>query len=115
MFCYTVFIMGTMLSLAMSGIWFGENEINMINTLTGYNIIQIQTLSFGSVIGMVSGFFTNGLPMMLSWGYPYLDNFVGNVIKLAFLYPVTFGVVWGVIELFVQVLQGLASAIAKII
>src|SRR3972149_3948717 len=106
-FCYGAFLIGTMLSLAISGSWISTSDINILNTITSLSGESIQVLQGIPVIGPTVAFF-QGLFQMLTWNYPYLNNAWGFIIQLD-LYAVSFGVVWGIIEMFQGVWQGLAG------
>ena len=114
MFCYGVFIIGTMLSLATTGRWFTDADISIIGTITSLRGIQIQALGGIPFLQQAIGFF-NGTLAMISWSYPYLENAWGTMFKWIFLYPISVGVIWGFIELFSMVAQGIAGFIRNLL
>ncbi len=114
MFCYAVFIIGTMLSLATTGRWFTSADVSIIGTITSLQGVEIQTTGGVSFLKQTANFF-NGMMTMISWKYPYLDNSWGTVFKWIFLYPVSVGVVWGFVELFAQIANGIAGFVRSLL
>lgn len=114
MFCYGVFILGTLLSLACSARWFEGNEIDPINQLAGFTVVNINSMGGWGVIKPLITFF-GALVTMLTWNYPFLEGSWGWIFKAIFLYPVTIGVVLEFIEGSRAVLQGIASTIRSLL
>jgi hypothetical protein len=111
MFAYGVFIIGTLLSLICSGRWLLNGEINIINALSSFdmNVVSGWPIPTG-----IANFFS-AIFNMISWNYPYLDNPWGFVLKLVLLFPVSIGVVIGLLELAATVVSGIFSAIRSLI
>lgn len=108
MFCFAVCIVGTAYSLISSGVWFGANEVGLINAIAGINAVRAGTLG-GISVPQMPFEWMNALITMISWDYPYLDNAWGFIFKLLLLYPCTLGVAIAVWEMGMAVLQGFAS------
>jgi hypothetical protein len=109
---FGIFIVGTMLSLIGSGIWFGSSQIGAINQLAGFSVINLQSLGGFGIPKAALDFF-GAIVTMLTWSYPYLDNAFGFVLKL-FLYIVSVGVVIGLWQMFIIVAQGAVNFIKNI-
>ena len=115
MFCYFVFIVGTLLSLAVCGSWLGTEEVDTVKYLTGYTSLELSAAGAWSIPKQFAGFFTHGLPSMLTWNYPFLDSGFGAIFKWVFLYPISIGVVWGLVEVFTPVIQGIFTGIRNLL
>jgi hypothetical protein len=113
-FCVFVFIMGTILSLIWSGSWLGATDVSIMQTLTGYNTIYAAGTGGTTIISMVSGFITVGLPTIFLWNYPYLEGEAG-IIKWIFLYPITIGMIWGVATVFAPAVMGIFGYLRSLI
>lgn len=114
MFCYGVFIIGTLLSMIASGIWFGESQIGIINHLAGFSIIKVQTMGEWAIPKNIYTFF-GALITMVGWKYPFLDNPWGEIFKVVFLYPITIGVIVTIVEAAATVIQGIAGTIRSLL
>ena len=113
-FCYGVFIIGTALSLIVGGGWFGTQQVDVINQLTGISATQIQAMGGWTILKAIPAFIT-GVLTMITWNYPYLSSPWVTVFKLVFLFPVSAMVIYGLYELFLPVLQGIGSAIRSLL
>ena len=101
-----VWVLGTIVSLIIEGAWLGAEELNLMNSLTGYSVVEM-----GGITGipkMAIGFFTHGLPKLISWDYAF---FTGDLFILRIIMAVTFSgaVIWGLIQVFTPVMQGILS------
>ena len=112
MFCFGVFIVGTLLSCIISGRWLVNGEINIINSLSSFNTVGVQSGGLSMISTLLS--YWDGVVTMLTWNYPYLDNVWGNIFKL-FLYIISIGVVYGFIQLFIMALSAVVSAIRSLL
>lgn len=113
MFCYGIFIVGTLMSLAISGRWFQPGELDVINLLAGFNIVDVQTMGGWGIPKQIKLFF-NAMVTVLGWKYPYLENPWGTIFKMVILYPCTLGVVIHFVELMSSVIQGIASTVRSL-
>ena len=114
MFCFGVFVIGTMLSAIISGRWLVSGEVNLINALASFNVVEMQGAGGSGMMSML-GSYWNAMVTMLSWNYPYLDNDWGQIFKIVFLYLISVGVIYGFIQLFVIALSGVVSAIRSLL
>ena len=112
MFCFGVFIVGTLLSCIISGRWLVNGEINIINSLASFNAVGVQSGGMSMISTLLS--YWDGVVTMLTWNYPYLDNVWGNIFKL-FLYIISIGIVYGFIQLFIMALSAVVSAIRSLL
>ena len=110
MFCFGVFAIGTMLSAIISGRWLVSGEVNLFNALASFNAVEMQGGGGWSMIKTL-GSYWNAFVTMISWNYPYLENDWGNIFKIIFLFPISVGVVWGIIEMFTIAMSGVISGI----
>lgn len=115
MFCYFAFMVGTILNLAIEGSWIGGQEVSMINQLTGYTNVEIQSAGVWAIPKQVAGFFSHGIPKLIAWDYSYLDSGFPALFKWTVLYAISAGVVFGVVQLFVPVIQGLVTSIRSLL
>lgn len=113
-FCYGIFISGTLLSLAYCGRWFTSADIDIINTITMIRAVEIQAVGGLNFITPVINFFV-GILTVLTWSYPFLDNTWGAILKLMLLYPVTYGVVFGFVQLFSSIAQGIGGLVRNLL
>jgi hypothetical protein len=105
MACFGIFIVGLLMSMIATGVWFGSSEVGIINQLAGFSVIKIQ--SFGGIglpMNVLNWF--NAIVAAVSWNYPYLNNPVGLIFKMVLLYPVTIGVVISIVQLGSSLLTG---------
>ncbi len=111
MYAYGIFIVGTLLSVIGSGRWLLNGETNLINALSS---LSIDVVSGWAIPKGVADFFA-AVFTVLGWNYPYLDNPWGFVIKLFFLFPVSVGVVVGLLELAASIISGILSTIRSLL
>lgn len=114
MFCYGVFIIGTLMSLAASGRWFQSGEISVINQLAGFSIVEVEAMGGWAIPKNLISFFS-AFVTVITWNYPYLQNDAGLIFKMVFLYPVTVGVIITFVQLAAQVIQGIAGTIRSLL
>ena len=110
MFAYGIFIVGTMLSLICSGRWLVNDEINIINALSSLHMTESAGLPMPTgIMAFFEGVFT-----AISWDYPYLDSPWGFCLKLILLYPVSLGVVYGILQLSVMIISAVFDALRSL-
>lgn len=101
MFLVFTFLVGTLISLFIEGAYFGQNQMNIINALTGFNV-QEETSTVGTLFAypkMAIGFFTVGIPKILLWDYSFLEG-GWSLVKWLLLYPISAGIVFGIVSWF---------------
>lgn len=91
-FLTTLWIIGSILGLALEGAYPGGEEQNVFNTLANSKALQATTL-FGAVAGAFSdlSFFT-ALGSVLIWDFSFWDGTLEIVRWIIFL-PITIGIV----------------------
>jgi hypothetical protein len=108
MFVSFVFLIGSLACLIIEGVWFGDRELDIVNSLTGYNIIQVSGAGVWAIPKLAWGFLTNGLPKLILWDYNF---FQGGYffLRIVLIMTLSVGVVWGIIQTFLPVVQGILS------
>lgn len=99
--------------MATTGRWFATGDIDVLNVITTMSGTTVNALHGIPVIGPGAEF-VNGAWNILFWNYPYLDNAWGAAFKVCFLYPISYGVLYGFVELASGVWQGLATQIKNL-
>ena len=101
MFLAVAFIGCTLISRMLEGAWFSGTDVTIMNQLAVFRDVQV--LNLFSIPALNLSFFTQGLPHMIMWDYP----FFGGTYELAryFLYALSIGAVWGILVVFVGVLS----------
>lgn len=111
-----IFILGQLLSCLASGVWPGNDERNIWTTLASFNVMSVQSGGVWTAPKTPATYY-NAVVTMLKWGYPFLDTDIYPwvlVIKIP-LWVISIGVVWGIIQLFVGVIQGLVSMVRSLL
>lgn len=111
MACYFLFIIGTIFCLMGEGGWFGTEEVSFINQMTGYSTIQIQEAGGWGFALQALGFITYGIPKMITWNYWFFDDSYAALFKWTFLYAISAGVLWSIVQVFAPVMQGVLTGL----
>lgn len=104
-----LFVLCSAMCLFIEGSWIGEREMDVMNALTGYTVVEAGGMS---VIQLGWGFFTQGLPQMLMWDYSFFEGDWG--IVRYFLMPISIGIIWGVFTVVIGAVQGLTQSVLKL-
>lgn len=106
MFATFVFFVGSLLCLFIEGGYLGSDQMSLANALTGYNIVEISGAGTWSFAKIAGGFLTTGLPKLIMWDYNF---FQGGyfIVRLFMIMTISVMVVWGVIQVFLTVAQGI--------
>jgi hypothetical protein len=102
-----IFIFGTLLSCLCSGIWI--TNVDAINALASFNTMSVQAGGVWNAPKTLSTYW-DAIITILSWNYPFLSSSWALFIKIP-LWLVSIGVVWGLIQVFVSIIQGLVSMV----
>jgi hypothetical protein len=113
MACFFIFIVGTMLAALCSGRWLIGGEINIFNALASFNTMSVQAGGGWQAPKTLSTYW-DGLVTMFTWNYPFLESSWAIFVKIP-LWVVSIGVIWGMIQLFVTVIQGLVGFVRNLI
>lgn len=107
-----IFIIGTLLACISSGRWLLNGEINIINSLASFNMMSVSVGGIWSVPKVLATFFS-AIITALSWDYPFLSSDWALFVKIP-LWLVSIGVVWGLIEVAINVIQGIVSGMRSL-
>lgn len=108
-----IFIMGTLLACICSGRWLMSGEIDIINALASFNTMSVQAGGVWNAPKTL-GTYWDALVTALSWNYPFLSSAWAIFIKIP-LWVISIGVVWGVVQVFAIIIQGLVGMTRSII
>lgn len=108
MFVSFVFLLGSFCCLFIEGDYIGTGEMDLANQLTGYNTLQVSGAGIWSIPKLAWGFMMHGLPKLLFWDYNF---FQGGyfIFRLVLIMTLSVGLVWGVIQTFLPVAQGIVG------
>ncbi len=109
-----IFLIGTVLSCLVSGVWMigsgaEEGEVDVIKALASFNVMSVQAGGVWNAPKTL-GTYWNAFVTAFSWNYPYLESAWAFPIKFI-LWLVSIGVLWGVIQVFAAIIQGLVSIV----
>jgi len=94
-----------LVSLIIDGALYGAGELSIMNSLTGYSVVDIGSIT--AIPKMAIGFLTHGLPKLISWNYGF---FTGRFVVLRWIMASLSGaVIWGLIQVFLPTIQGVIS------
>lgn len=108
MFISYSFFIAAFCCLIIEGFYYNDWFLGIVNSLTGYNIIQVSGAGLWTIPKLAWGFLVHGVPMLLSWDFSY---FHGGWIffRIALIMTLSVGLVWGLIQTFLPVAQGILS------
>ncbi len=113
MFVFGVFIIGTVLACIASGRWFLGGEVNIINALASFQTVSLQTSGgISTPAGLTT--YWDAIKTALEWKYPFLDSPWALFVK-APLWIISLGVIWGLLQFAVSVLQGIVGAVRSLV
>ena len=105
MFIAFAFIVGTLMSLMMEGLYLGSGQTGLMSTLTGYDVVELNAAGVLPLTKLGPAFFLNGIPTMLLWDYRWLDG-SWQIVKYVILWPISVGAIYGITVAFVSAVQG---------
>ncbi len=108
MFVSFIFLLGTFICLIIDSTYFGDRELDIVNSLTGYNTVQISGAGIWMIPKLAWGFLIHGLPNLLLWQYSFFEGGY-FIIRLVLIMTLSVGLVWGVVQTFLPVAQGVLS------
>ena len=108
MYISYAFFIASFCCLIIEGFYYNSWFVGIVNSLTGFNIVQISSAGMWAFPKVAWGFITHGIPLLISWDFSF---FSGGWIFWRFLFIMTLsvGVVWGFIQTFLPVAQGILS------
>lgn len=104
-----IFILGTLLACLSSGRWLLSGETDIINALASFNTMSVQAGGVWNAPKTLSTYW-DAVVTALSWDYPFLESSWCIFVKIP-LWVVSIGVIWGFIQVFVTIIQGLVSMV----
>jgi len=110
---FAIFILGQVLSCLCMGIWPGDKQIDIWNTLASFNTMSVQSGGVWNAPKTLGTYWDAAITMLV-WDYPFLDYTWAIIIKIP-LWIVSVGTVWGFIQLFVSIIQGLVSMVRSLL
>ena len=110
---FGIFIIGTILSCLCSGRWLLSGETDIINALASFNVMSVQAGGVWNAPKTI-GTYWDAIITALTWGYPFLDSAWAIFIKIP-LWIISIGVVWGLIQVFAMIIQGLVGIVRSLI
>ena len=108
MFFTFCFVTATLMCLFIEGSFIGDEEVIVMNALTGISMLEVSGSGLWTVPKLIGGFFTVGVPHLIMWDYSFLEG-DWEIFKWFVLYPLSAGFVWGIAVVFIQVISGFFS------
>ncbi len=102
------FMLCTIVSMTLEGAWYGSDDVDIMNELTGYSVIQLSGAGFWTVAKMGVGFLTIGLPKALIWDYSFLQG-DWALLRWMLIGTLSVGFIWGIAQFFISAIQGIFS------
>ena len=98
-----LWLIGQFTCLIIEGVYFGEEEVSVMNALLGF-VVNVSSennlfVNIVNVLAGIGGFFW-GLVRVLLWDYSFLNSGVGEMIKWFLLIPFSAGTVFGIYAMF---------------
>lgn len=116
-----VFIMCTILSLMLDGLWLGATDYGTMRTLTFFTARG----TGGWVFPLAAVGFVASLPQMLLWDYSFFHSLgaFGDLCRLVLSVVISIGFVWGfatmiwpiIANFFITVVKGVVGLVARFI
>jgi hypothetical protein len=113
MVAFAIFIIGTILSVICSGVWLGSNEVDIVKGLASFNTMEVQAGGGWNAPKTLKTYW-DAMITCLTWNYPFLSSSWAWFVKVP-LIVVSVGVVWGIIQLFTSIIQGLVGFVRNLI
>ena len=110
---FGIFLIGTVLSCICSGRWLLNGETDIINALASFNTMSVQAGGIWNAPKTLSTYW-DAIITALTWGYPFLDSAWALFVKFP-LWIVSIGVVWGMIQVFAMIIQGLVGIVRSLL
>ena len=108
-----IFIVGTLLACIASGRWLLNGEIDIVNALASFNTMSVEAGGVWNAPKTLSTYW-DAIITALSWNYPFLDYAWAFPVKII-LWVISLGVVFGLIQLFVTIIQGLVGIVRSLL
>ena len=109
-----IYLSCTICFLIIEGKVFNADDVNTVNSLTGFSAMEIQSYGGFGFIVQGAGFMIHGLPKMITWDYPFLEGKFA-IVKWVVFYPITIAVVYAHRSEIASAANGILSRIRSII
>ncbi len=110
---FAIFLFGTLLASLASGRWLLSGEIDIINALASFNTMSVQAGGVWNAPKTI-GTYWDAIITALSWNYPYLTSAWAFPVRFI-LWIVSIGVVFGLIQIFATIIQGLVGIVRSLL
>lgn len=104
-----IFILGTIIACISSGRWLLNGEIDIIRALANFNTMSVQAGGVWNAPKTL-GTYWDAIVTSLSWNYPFFESGWTVFIRIP-LWVISIGVIWGLIQVFATIIQGLVGLI----
>lgn len=94
-----IFLIGTVLSFIMGGVWFDSSTASIFGTMTAFKTYNI--LGF-NMPWINTEFFTKGLPHLLTFDFAFFQGSY-NFFKYG-MYVFSIGIIWGIVTVFISLI-----------
>jgi hypothetical protein len=108
-----IFLVGTLLACLASGRWLLDGEMDIIRALASFNTMSVQAGGVWNAPKTL-GIYWDAILTAFSWDYPFLESGWTFPIKFI-LWIVSIGVLWGIIQVFVTIIQGLVGIVRSLL
>ena len=110
MFISFAFFISAFCCLIIEGSYYNDWFLGIVNSLTGYTIVQINSAGIWEIPKAFGGFLIHGIPTLMSWDFSYFE---GGWIFFRFLLIMTLsvGLAWGVIQTLAPLAQGILNRV----
>jgi hypothetical protein len=110
---FALFLIGTALSCICTGRWLLNGEMNIMRALASFQYTDVST---GGIAQLPSGIpmYFNAFVTAFTWDYPFLSSPWAFPIHFV-LMIVTIGAVWCLVEIGIQVAQGIINGVRTIL
>ncbi len=107
-----IFMVGTVLACLCSGRWLLSGEVDIIKALASFNVMSVQAGGVWNAPKTL-GTYWDAILTAFSWNYPFLESAWLFPVKFV-LWIVSIGVLWGIIQVFATIIQGLVSIVRSL-
>ncbi|MDD5095263.1 MAG: hypothetical protein PHV74_12935 [Dehalococcoidia bacterium] len=104
-----IWIMGTILCQILEGQFFTATDAQVINDMSAFRTVEAGGLTG---IPLLAGDFFSGLVQVIAWDYSFLEGGFG-MIKV-FMYGISLGILWGVVQTFAPAATGILSSLLRL-
>jgi len=103
-----LFVVASFLAMIQEGAY---SQQSLSDELAQYNVVSTIGLGGFQVPMLNSKFFTELLPKLITWDFPFLQTGAGMYVKYFILIPISIGFIFGLVVIFLSVIWGLFGRI----